>query len=105
MNRIGSGMVIVAVTVLLTSLVAACAVGRYDSGSQGLEMPTNQATSEQTPPPAAPQNEPTLAPPQDTPVLAAEPSGERRPRSQVIYVPVEAEEAREPDAGNLGHVD
>ena len=105
MNRFGSGMVIVAAAVLLISLVAACAVGRYYSDPPASQTPTHLATSEQTPIPPATQNGPTLAPPQDTSDLATQPSGDRRPHHQVIYVQVEVEEAPQPDAGNLGHLD
>ncbi|MEE8450830.1 MAG: hypothetical protein V3R99_02915 [Thermoguttaceae bacterium] len=112
MKRFGSGVVIVAVAVILASLLAARAIPRQDLLPQSLEtlrletLPSgtviDEAQIDQTadgcsPIPPTPKptatvstNQPTLAPPESS-ALAAQATYERHPRGQVISVRVEVE--------------
>ena len=108
MKRFGSGLMIVAVVVLLASLFAARAVSRQDSPPQAVETSPScpvvegaaidQTTDGCSPIPPAPKpmpavstNQPTLAPPPDSSALAAQVIYERHPRGQAISIQVEVE--------------
>ena len=76
----GSGLVTIAVVVLLASLVAARATPRKNLLPRSLAAPPTVST-----------HQPTLAPPPQPSTLAAQATYEHHPRGQAISVRVEVE--------------
>lgn len=111
MKRLGSGVVIVAVVVLLSSLVAVWAISRQDLRPHSHETPPNNTVINEpvidepvidettdgcspippTPTPTVSTNRPTLAPASESPALAAQATYEHHARGQVISIHVEVE--------------